>query len=105
MGLAVVALALLVGIGRIYEGTHYPSDVLAGWALGGVWASVCLTAAEVFRRLYGNGSMGFSGRTATPPTGRPSESRQDAERSVRGRTGTFEIGAHGSGRNPVLGGG
>jgi hypothetical protein len=25
--------------------------VLAGWALGGVWASVCLTAAEVFRRL------------------------------------------------------
>ena len=49
--LAVVALALLVGLGRVYTGAHYPSDVLAGWALGGVWASVCLTAAEVFRRL------------------------------------------------------
>jgi putative flippase GtrA len=29
--------------------------VLAGWALGGVWASVCLTAAEVFRRLRAEG--------------------------------------------------
>ena len=51
IGLAVVAIALLVGLGRVYTGAHYPSDVLAGWALGGVWASVCLTAAEVFRRL------------------------------------------------------
>lgn len=51
IALAVVALALLVGLGRVYTGAHYPSDVLAGWALGGVWASVCLTAAEVFRRV------------------------------------------------------
>jgi undecaprenyl-diphosphatase len=51
IGLAVVTVALLVGLGRVYTGAHYPSDVLAGWALGGLWASVCLTAAEVFRRL------------------------------------------------------
>ena len=51
IGLAVVVIALLVGFGRVYTGAHYPSDVLAGWALGGVWASVCLTAAEIFRRL------------------------------------------------------
>jgi len=51
LGLAVLSIALLVGFGRIYEGACYPSDVLAGWALGGVWASVYLTAAEVFRRL------------------------------------------------------
>ena len=55
IGLAVVALALLVGLGRVYTGASYPSDVLAGWALGGVWASVCLTAAEVFRRLRAEG--------------------------------------------------
>jgi len=52
IALFVVALGLFVGLGRVYTGAHYPSDVLAGWALGGVWASVCVTAAEVFRRLY-----------------------------------------------------
>ena len=51
VGLFAVVIALLVGLGRVYTGANYPSDVLAGWALGGVWASVCLTAAEVFRRL------------------------------------------------------
>src|ERR687886_1967201 len=66
VGLAVVALALVVGIGRVYEGAHYPSDVLAGWALGGVWASVCLTAAEVFRRLRENGSTGSSASPTSP---------------------------------------
>lgn len=50
-GLAVVVVVLLVGAGRVYTGAHYPSDVLAGWALGGVWVSACLTAAEIFRRL------------------------------------------------------
>ena len=45
------ALVLLVGAGRVYTGAHYPSDVLAGWALGGVWSSACITSAEVFRRL------------------------------------------------------
>jgi membrane protein DedA with SNARE-associated domain/putative flippase GtrA len=55
MGLAVLSIALLVGFGRIYEGACYPSDVLAGWALGGVWASVCLTTAEVFRLLRATG--------------------------------------------------
>ena len=51
----MVVVALLVGLGRVYTGAHYPSDVLAGWALGGVWASICLTAAEVFRRLHASG--------------------------------------------------
>ncbi|CAN5663101.1 hypothetical protein BH18ACT11_BH18ACT11_12950 [soil metagenome] len=55
IGLAVVALAVFVGFGRVYTGANYPSDVLAGLALGGVWASVCLTAAEVFRRLREEG--------------------------------------------------
>ena len=55
VGLAVLSIALLVGLGRVYAGACYPSDVLAGWALGGVWASVCLTAAEVFRLLRATG--------------------------------------------------
>jgi membrane protein DedA with SNARE-associated domain/membrane-associated phospholipid phosphatase/putative flippase GtrA len=57
VGLAVVALALLTGLGQMYTGAHYPSDVVGGWALGGVWASVCLTAAELFRRLRAEGRL------------------------------------------------
>lgn len=41
----IVAVALLaaglVGLSRIYLGVHYPSDILAGWAVGCAWALLC----------------------------------------------------------------
>jgi undecaprenyl-diphosphatase len=36
-----VALALFVGLTRVYMGVHYPTDVLAGWTLGFAWALAC----------------------------------------------------------------
>jgi undecaprenyl-diphosphatase len=41
---AGVAFTLLVGISRIHLGVHWPSDVLAGWAFGSLWALLVFEA-------------------------------------------------------------
>ncbi|MGH7010194.1 MAG: phosphatase PAP2 family protein [Caulobacteraceae bacterium] len=35
-----VVVTFLIGLTRIYVGVHWPTDVIAGWALGACWASL-----------------------------------------------------------------
>ncbi len=66
VAIAVSALCLvLVGISRVALNVHYPSDVLAGWALAYLYVLVCLAALRpkpvarwAFRRSQGRDPTG-----------------------------------------------
>jgi len=58
--LTVALLAtFLIGSSRVYLGVHYPTDVLAGWCAGLVWALICWLVA---RYLQDSGAVEKSGR-------------------------------------------
>lgn len=49
LGLALF-LTGAVGLSRVYMEVHWPTDVVAGWAAGAVWAMVCWLTALWFER-------------------------------------------------------
>lgn len=54
--LAAAFVGLIVGVSRVYLGVHWPTDVLAGWTAGAVWALLCWLIA---RWLQGRRKLEF----------------------------------------------
>jgi undecaprenyl-diphosphatase len=52
-------VTFVVGSSRVYLGVHYPTDVLAGWCAGLVWALMCWLVA---RYLQARGAVEKPGR-------------------------------------------
>lgn len=59
---AAVAIAVLVGVSRVYLGVHWLTDVVGAWLLAAAWLTIALTVAATIGRLRPSAAL-------LPPTG------------------------------------
>ncbi|HWR52937.1 MAG TPA: phosphatase PAP2 family protein [Bryobacteraceae bacterium] len=50
--ITALTVAGAIGLSRVYLGVHYPSDVLAGYAVGAIWAWSVIQAGQFLQRRY-----------------------------------------------------
>ena len=64
------ALLIIVAVGstRVYLGVHFPSDVLAGWALGAAWAVTIALVVTVWEQPHRTRTASVGPRTTSPTT-------------------------------------
>jgi membrane protein DedA with SNARE-associated domain/membrane-associated phospholipid phosphatase len=48
--IATAVLVVAIGLSRLYLGVHYFSDIVAGYAVGVLWLSVCISGLQVAQR-------------------------------------------------------
>lgn len=65
-----IGLSIAVGASRVYLGVHYPTDVLAGWMAGMIWALLCWFVARWLQRKR---KVEGESETTADLTARPAE--------------------------------